>query len=265
MEKGDTPQQEHVSDLPKNEIRIKSDRGLSGYLKYAHKCLEKDGLDEVVIKGVGNAMNRIVDLSELIKSKIKGLHSITEMESQVDKFDTDRTILSLKITLSKKELDVKNAGYQKPIDESLVTEYVEDPEHHEGDFDGEKPTRGYRGGRGGRGSRGSRGGYRGGRGSRGGRGGRGGRGSYRGSRGGDGYGDNYSYGNNRGGDNYGYENSGYDNSGYENSGYDNAGYGESTYESRGGYRGSRGGRGGSRGGRGRGSRGGFRGGYNNEE
>ena len=173
------------SDIPKNEIRIKSDRSLSGYLKYAYTCLEKDGMDEVVIKGVGQAMNRIVDLSELIKSRIAGLYSNTEMLTQIDKFDPERTILSLKITLSKKELDETSPGYQEPIDEKLVTPYVEEPEDYKGhDDDGEdKPAfrsrgrgfrggRGYRGGYGGRGDRGR--GYGGrGRGSRGGRRGRG--------------------------------------------------------------------------------------------
>ena len=172
------------SDIPKNEIRIKSDRSLSGYLKYAYTCLEKEGMDEVVIKGVGQAMNRIVDLAELIKSRIAGLYSNTEMLTQVDKFDETRTILSLKITLSKKKLDETSPGYQEPIDEKLVTPYVEEPEDYKGhdDDEGDKPA--YRSrGRGFRGERGYRGGYRG-RGDRGGRGfrgrGRGGRGSGRG-------------------------------------------------------------------------------------
>ena len=117
-------------EIPKNEIRIRSDRSLSGYLKYAYQCLEKDGMDSIVIKGVGQAMNRIVDLAELIKSKIVGLYSNTEMLTQVDKFDPSRTILSLKITLSKTELDKDSPGFQEPIDESLVTPYVEDVEEY---------------------------------------------------------------------------------------------------------------------------------------
>eukprot|EP00345_Euplotes_harpa_P009942 CAMPEP_0168333986 /NCGR_PEP_ID=MMETSP0213-20121227/9959_1 /TAXON_ID=151035 /ORGANISM="Euplotes harpa, Strain FSP1.4" /LENGTH=233 /DNA_ID=CAMNT_0008338465 /DNA_START=20 /DNA_END=722 /DNA_ORIENTATION=- len=122
-EKGDS--------IPKYEIRIKSERGLTGYLRYAYTCLEKDGMDKVVIKGVGNAMNRVVDLAELVKRRIKGLYSDTEMESQVDRFDETRFILSLKVTLSKTKLDDASPGYQEPIDETLVTPYVEDLHDHE--------------------------------------------------------------------------------------------------------------------------------------
>ena len=150
-------------------------------------------------------MNRVVDLAELIKRRIKGLYSDTEMESQVDKFDESRTILSLKVTLSKKKLNEKSPGFQVPIDESLVTPYVEEPEHAEHkedqvyekhEDDGEHRGRGY--GRGYRGFRGSRGGY--GRPYRGTRGTRGSRGSEfyssrgdQGHRGGYGYNDKNDY------------------------------------------------------------------------
>jgi hypothetical protein len=62
--------------LPSNEIRVRRGVGIGRYLKRAWELLSsQDGNDDtVVIKGVSNAVQSAVNLAELIKHRVKGLH-----------------------------------------------------------------------------------------------------------------------------------------------------------------------------------------------
>ena len=64
--------------LPSNEIRVRRGVGIGRYLKRAWELLNntEGGDDTVVIKGVSNAVQSAVDLAELIKHRVKGLHQV---------------------------------------------------------------------------------------------------------------------------------------------------------------------------------------------
>ena len=62
--------------LPANEIRVRRGVGIGRYLKRAWELLNStEGTDDtVVIKGVSNAVQSAVNLAELVKHRVKGLH-----------------------------------------------------------------------------------------------------------------------------------------------------------------------------------------------
>ncbi|KAK7196826.1 Alba [Novymonas esmeraldas] len=168
-----------------NEVRVTATHGQHSYISYAIAVLNgEDGKtrnDTVKISGMGGAIYNAVNIAEIVKHRIAGLHQITELGSELvrdeyepidrsvnpDNVVVERKVSTILITLSRDQLDRSNPGYQEPIPESEVTEQEK-----------RDPNMGRRGGRGGGrgagrgGSRGGRGGSRGGRG--GGRGGRGG-------------------------------------------------------------------------------------------
>lgn len=143
--------------LPPNEIRVKRGVGIGRYLKRAHELLtgnaggavDSNGqatpLEYITIKGVSNAVESAVKLAELIKHRIKGLHQVNRishisivdeyepLEEGLDQLKFTRIVTILEITLSKKELDTTDVGYQVPIDESEVQEYSERQEDLFGD------------------------------------------------------------------------------------------------------------------------------------
>ena len=64
--------------LPNNEIRVRRDVRVGRYLKRAYELfnvIEKPETS-VVIKGVSNAMESVVKLSELVKRRVKGLYQL---------------------------------------------------------------------------------------------------------------------------------------------------------------------------------------------
>ncbi|XP_073286028.1 uncharacterized protein [Primulina huaijiensis] len=111
-----------------NEIRITRQGRMRSYITYAMSLLqvEKDS-DEIVFKAMGRAINKTVTIVELIKRRIVGLHQITAIQSTditdtwepleegLQTLETTRKVSMVTITLSKKELDKKNIGYQPPI------------------------------------------------------------------------------------------------------------------------------------------------------
>ncbi|CCW60662.1 unnamed protein product [Phytomonas sp. EM1] len=166
-----------------NEIRVSASHGQHSYIAYAIAVLNgEDGRtknDTVKISGMGGAIFNAVNIAEIVKRRVSGLHQITEIASEVvrdvyepldrsknpDNLEIERKVSTIRITLSRNPLDKSNPGYQEPLPEDQVTgQERREPSR----------TRGERGGRGGgRGGRhDERGRGRGGR--RGGRGGRGG-------------------------------------------------------------------------------------------
>ncbi|KAL3641021.1 hypothetical protein CASFOL_015989 [Castilleja foliolosa] len=143
--------------IAENEIRITSQGRMRSYITYALTLLQEKGSDDIVFKAMGRAINKTVTIVELIKRRIVGLHQITAIESTditdtwepleegLQTLETMRKVSMVTITLSKKELDTKNIGYQPPIPADQVKVATEL------DYDGEgsPPTRGR--GRGGRG------------------------------------------------------------------------------------------------------------------
>ena len=126
--------------LPANEIRVRRGVGIGRYLKRAWELLNgAEGSDDtVVIKGVSNAVQSAVNLAELIKHRVKGLHQINKISNItiVDEYEPlvqgldhlkfSRIVTMLQITLTKSAVvDTTDIGYQEPIAESEVQEYNE--------------------------------------------------------------------------------------------------------------------------------------------
>ncbi|KAL8466819.1 hypothetical protein ACS0TY_035762 [Phlomoides rotata] len=113
--------------IDENEIRITSQGRMRSYITYAMTLLQEKGSDEIVFKAMGRAINKTVTIVELIKRRIVGLHQITAIQSTditdtwepleegLQTLETTRKVSMVTITLSKKELDTKNIGYQPPI------------------------------------------------------------------------------------------------------------------------------------------------------
>ena len=103
--------------LPANEIRVRRGVGIGRYLKRAWELLNStEGTDDtVVIKGVSNAVQSAVNLAELVKHRVKGLHQINKISNItiVDEFEPlyegldhlkhSRVVTMLQITLTKSE------------------------------------------------------------------------------------------------------------------------------------------------------------------
>ncbi|KAL9172857.1 hypothetical protein ABFS82_03G074300 [Erythranthe guttata] len=143
--------------IDENEIRITSQGRMRSYITYAMSLLQEKGSDEIVFKAMGRAINKTVTIVELIKRRIVGLHQVTAIQSTditdtwepleegLQTLETTRKVSMVTITLSKKDLDTANIGYQPPIPADQVKVFTEV------DYDGEgsPPVRGR--GRGGRG------------------------------------------------------------------------------------------------------------------
>ncbi len=161
--------------LPTNEIRVRRGVGIGRYLKRAWELLNntEGGDDTVVIKGVSNAVQSAVDLAELIKHRVKGLHQINKISNItiVDEYEPlvegldhlkfSRIVTMLQITLTKNgdKVDKNDIGYQEPIPEDEVQEYNEKERLDDGRRNERRRNRGGD-------TRGRRGGRRGGRGGR---------------------------------------------------------------------------------------------------
>lgn len=143
--------------IDENEIRITSQGRMRSYITYAMSLLQEKGSDEIVFKAMGRAINKTVTIVELIKRRIVGLYQITSIQSTditdtwepleegLQPLETTRKVSMITIKLSKKELDLKNIGYQLPIpaDQVKVSTELE----YEGDGSPATQRRG-RGGRG---------------------------------------------------------------------------------------------------------------------
>ncbi|KAL2499300.1 Alba DNA/RNA-binding protein [Abeliophyllum distichum] len=113
--------------ISENEIRITSQGRMRSYITYAMSLLEEKGSDEILFKAMGRAINKTVTIVELIKRRIVGLHQITAIQSTditdtwepleegLQILETTRKVSVVSITLSKKELDTTNVGYQPPL------------------------------------------------------------------------------------------------------------------------------------------------------
>jgi len=144
-----TKDQENI--LP-NEIRITSTGRTRRYISYGVALLDPTLLqqddeidneqqqqnkdqkiyDQIVLKGMGQAINKTVTIAEVIKRRVAGLHQLNEIHSTtvidenepktegLENAQITRTVSAISITLSKKALDTANPGYQKPISADLI-------------------------------------------------------------------------------------------------------------------------------------------------
>jgi len=95
-------------------------------------ALLKKKADEIQLKAMGQAISKSVQVAEIIKRRIPGIHQDTIIESAeikkrwipkeegLDVRETSKQVSSLTIRLSLKPLDTTSVGYQKPLPESEI-------------------------------------------------------------------------------------------------------------------------------------------------
>lgn len=117
-----------------SEIRVKSDNPTRVYVGYTIDMLEK--FDTITVKATGNAIPKAVNVIEVIKRKIPGLHQVNKvknvevedtyepLEEGLDTVVIKRHLSLLEVTLTKKEkeVDTKDPGYQEPLDPKVVAQ-----------------------------------------------------------------------------------------------------------------------------------------------
>jgi DNA-binding protein len=120
-----------------NEIRITQHGKPRNYITYAMNMLASEATTEILLKGMGRAMNKTVMIAEILKRKVP-LHQITSVESlfmedqqqqhreqpqllmgNTTKEEVEAQLRcyksSMTIILSKVPLDSNNMGYQPPL------------------------------------------------------------------------------------------------------------------------------------------------------
>jgi DNA-binding protein len=122
-----------------NEIRITQHGKPRNYITYAMNMLASESTNEIILKGMGRAMNKTVMIAEILKRKVS-LHQITSVESlfmeeqqqqQQHREQTQQLMggatreeieaqlrcykSSMTVILSKVPLDSNNKGYQPPL------------------------------------------------------------------------------------------------------------------------------------------------------
>lgn len=110
-------------DVTNPEIRVSAKGRLASYVTYGLKLFVEQNLEEVTVRATGAALTTAVLAAETLKRRVKGLHQITtvgSVELDSKKEGVRNSVSSMEIKLSKKKLNVKDPGYQAPIDPSLV-------------------------------------------------------------------------------------------------------------------------------------------------
>lgn len=93
-------------DHPKNEIKIAKTSQLGRNLTYIHGLLVKDKLfDKVVLRGAGQAIPKVVQIVDICRRWIKGIHTHNEITTLTEEFTNkqgetrERNIIMIKVTL----------------------------------------------------------------------------------------------------------------------------------------------------------------------
>jgi DNA-binding protein len=113
-----------------NEVRITQQGKPRNYITYAMNLLahgdgsgSNKGVDQVILKAMGRAVNKAVTIAEILKRKAP-LHQITSLssveltdiyeplEEGLDIVESKRYVSCMTIILSKTPLDISNIGYQ---------------------------------------------------------------------------------------------------------------------------------------------------------
>ena len=80
------PEEKERGKGPENEVRITASRSQRMYISYAIDILTggegKTKHDSVILSGMGAAVYNAVNIAEILKRRVKGLHQTTEILSQ---------------------------------------------------------------------------------------------------------------------------------------------------------------------------------------
>ena len=63
----------NTGNMEQNEIRVKTTKDTKFYVGYALHMLDKN-LDQIVVKATGNAIPKAVNVVEILKRRVEGLH-----------------------------------------------------------------------------------------------------------------------------------------------------------------------------------------------
>ena len=114
---------------PNNGIKISENTDVHESIDFISDLFLKHNYNTIYISGLNKAIKKVVLITEIIKSKIPGLHQITNINSleskKNDDNDDNKLIPRLSITLTfiePSEDEKKNLGYQKPISIGLINE-----------------------------------------------------------------------------------------------------------------------------------------------
>ncbi|KAL5862169.1 hypothetical protein ACOSQ3_003453 [Xanthoceras sorbifolium] len=114
------------SPINENEIRITSQGAIRNYITYASTLLQEKRVKEIVLKAMGQAINKTVAIAEILKKRIPRLHqdtaissiSITDVWEPIEEglvpVEMTRHVSMISITLSAGELNKNSPGYQAP-------------------------------------------------------------------------------------------------------------------------------------------------------
>ena len=114
---------------PNNEIKISENTDVHESINFISDLFLKQNYNTIYISGLNKAIKKVVLITEIIKSKIPGLHQITNINSlesnKNDESVDNKIIPRLSITLTfiePSEEEKKDLGYQKPISIGLISE-----------------------------------------------------------------------------------------------------------------------------------------------
>lgn len=120
-----------------DEIRITASGKMRNYVTYATALIQEKNMAEIKLKAMGAAINKAINIVEILKRRIVGLHQntavgstdITDLWEPIEEgllpLETTRHVSVITITLSKNELDTTSIGYQPPIPEDQVKPSLE--------------------------------------------------------------------------------------------------------------------------------------------
>jgi len=123
---------------PNNEIKISELTDVHETIDFIFELFTKKNYQTIIISGLNKAIKKVVLITEIIKSKIPGLHQINEINSlykQNNNEINDNEInnenamprMSIKLTFIEPSQEEKNnMGYQKPLnalEANLINKY----------------------------------------------------------------------------------------------------------------------------------------------
>ena len=122
---------------PNNEIKISELTDVHETIDFIMELFTKKNYETIIISGLNKAIKKVVLITEIIKSKIPGLHQLNEINSlhkqnnngTNNETNTENAIprMSIKLTFIEPSQEEKNnMGYQRPlnaIEASLISKY----------------------------------------------------------------------------------------------------------------------------------------------
>ena len=123
---------------PNNEIKISELTDVHETIDFIIELFTKKNYETIIISGLNKAIKKVVLITEIIKSKIPGLHQINEINSLYkqnsnginnDEISNEIAMprMSIKLTfIEPNEEEKNNLGYQRPLnmlEVNLINKY----------------------------------------------------------------------------------------------------------------------------------------------